>query len=61
MTRTSLDNKVLVSLPELQEIFSVGTRKLDLIATEAGAVVRIGKRKLYNVEKMKAFFDSISE
>lgn len=57
--RTSLNDKRLVTIKELQEIYSLGKNKLDNIGYHAGAIVRIGRSKLYNLEKMQAYFDNI--
>ena len=59
--RTSLNDKRLVTIKELQEIYSLGKNKLDNIGCQAGAIVRIGRSKLYSLEKMQTYFDNILE
>lgn len=54
------DNKITVNLKELQTMLSLGRHSADKIGTEAGAVVRIGKRKVYNVEKIQNYINSIA-
>ncbi len=53
--------KILVDIHELQEMLSVGMQSAAAIGTEAGAVVRIGRRKLYRVDKIKAYIDQLTE
>lgn len=51
------DNKITVDINELQGLLSVGKNTASRIGEEANAVIRIGKRKLYSVEKIKAYMD----
>ena len=51
------DNKITVDINELQGMLSVGKNTAIRIGEEANAVIRIGKRKLYSVEKIKAYMD----
>ena len=55
------DNKLLVDIVTLQAMLSCGKQSADKIGVQAGAVVRWGKRKLYNVEKIKNYINNISE
>lgn len=48
-------NKITVDINELQGMLSVGRNTALRIGEEANAVVRIGRRKLYNVEKIEAY------
>lgn len=60
-TNIDCDNKIAVDINGLQALLSVGRCTADEIGEKAGAVVRVGRRKLYNVEKVKAYFSNISE
>lgn len=60
-TRTKLDNKRFVNIEELQSIYSLGKAKLDSIGVQAGAVIRIGRSKLYNLEKIQVYFENQGE
>ena len=55
------DHKITVDINGLQAMLSIGKNTADEIGKEAGAVVRIGKRKLYNVAKVQAYIDCITE
>jgi hypothetical protein len=48
---------ITVDITGLQEMLSVGRNTADSIGEAAGAVIRIGKRKLYNVAKIEAYMD----
>ena len=50
-----VDNKISVDINELQGMLSVGRNTAFKIGEEAQAVIRIGKRKLYNVERIKEY------
>lgn len=55
------DKKVTVDINELQSMLSIGKRSADKIGEMAGAVIRVGRRKLYNVQKVEDFLNSVSE
>lgn len=59
--RTEVTEKILVDVEGLQELLSIGRRTADKVGEEAGAVVRIGRRKLYNVAKVAAYMDKLTE
>lgn len=64
MRKTSViecDNKITVDIIGLQGMLSLGKTTSNQIGEEAGAVIRIGKRKLYNVEKVKAYMNRLTE
>lgn len=50
--------KILVNRKELASMLSLGTVNADKVGTQANAVVRFGKRKLYNVQKIQAYIDA---
>ena len=51
----------LVDVEGLQEMLSIGRSTAAIVGEEAGAVVRIGRRKLYNVAKVAAYMDKLTE
>lgn len=55
------DNKITVDINGLQAMLSVGRNTANEIGEKAGAVIRIGRRKLYNVNKVQAYIDSNGE
>lgn len=66
MRKTNYDSQretpagvVLVDNKRLQDILSCGMQTAKQIAEEAGAAVNFGRRKLYNVEKIKAYLNKI--
>lgn len=54
------DEKITVDINGLQEMLSIGKNTATQIGRDAGAVVEIGKRRLYNVEKIKRYIDSLT-
>lgn len=50
-----------VDTPRLQKILSAGHRTAVQIGTEAGARVKVGRRVLWNVDKIQKYLDRISE
>ena len=63
MNNKTFDNtkKIAVNTEELMEIVGVGKNTAYKIGEDAGAVIRIGRRKLYNLSKIQAYLDSITE
>lgn len=53
--------KYAISTPELMKALSCGRSTAVKIGTAAGARVKFGKRILWNIEKVKAYLDSIAE
>ena len=51
-------DKIAVDINRLQDMLCVGKRSADRIGEEAGAVIKIGRRKLYNVEKIKTYINN---
>ncbi len=60
-TRSQNDNKILVDIVDLQAMLSLGYSACASIGESANAVVKFGRRKMYNVEKIRRYIDSISE
>lgn len=59
MQKTKTDgepiNKLMVDIESLRGLLSCGTTTARKIAESANASIKIGKRRLYNVEKIKAY------
>ena len=55
------DNKLAVSREELQELLGVGRDTAMKIGIEAKAKFKVGARALYNVAKIQAYIDSLSD
>ena len=55
------DTKITVDINGLQNMLSVGKNTAYKIGEEAGAVVRLGKRKLYIVSKIEDYINQKSE
>lgn len=54
-------NKIAIDINELQTMLSIGKNTAIDLGEKAGAVIRIGRRKLYNVKKIENYIDSITE
>ena len=57
----SCDNKIMVDINSLQEMLSCGKFTASQIGERAGAVLRFGRRKLYNVEKINEYINSMTK
>ena len=55
--RIETDNKVTVDIVGLQALLSCGIVTAKQIAEKAGATLCIGRRRLYNVEKIKEYIN----
>ena len=53
--------RIAVDTKELQTMLCCGRETACKIGTGAGARIHIGKRLLWNVEKIQAYLNSISE
>lgn len=53
-------NKISVDINGLMAMLSVGRKTATQIGDEAAAVVRVGRRKLYNVQKIQQYLDEIA-
>jgi len=58
---SNLKERVLVNLKELQALCGCGRCCAEEIAEKAEASVRIGRRHLFNVNKIQAYLDSIAQ
>lgn len=55
------DYKISVDVGGLMDMLSTGKNTAREVGEKAGAVIRIGRRKLYNVAKVQAYIDSITD
>lgn len=58
--RTEYNERILIDADALQTTLNCGKCTAEKIAAAAGAVVRVGKRKLYNVKKLETYLESIA-
>lgn len=54
-------NKMALDVNEVMEAFCVGKNTADKIGKEAGAIFKIGRRKLFSVSKLQAYIDKMTE
>lgn len=59
-TNTGSAEKLVVDINGLQDMLSIGKNKAYKIGEEAGAIVPIGRRKLYNVKKIEQYIDGLT-
>ena len=52
---------ILLDTKELQKVTSCGRDGAIKLGTKAGARVQLGRRVLWNVNKIRAYLDQISE
>ena len=55
--KTTNENKIMVDIVGLQGLLSCGMGTAKEIADKAGATLYFGRRRFYNVEKIKAYID----
>ena len=58
-TSAETSRKMAVDTKELQAMLSCGRETACKIGTEAGAKLQVGKRVLWNVDKVQAYIDSL--
>ncbi|RKI90548.1 hypothetical protein D7V94_13840 [Parablautia intestinalis] len=59
-SQLELKHRMLISTADLQELLSCGRSTTVKIGTEAGAKVQIGKRVLWNREKIQKYLNERS-
>ncbi len=59
--KTTDVKKILINVSDLQEMLCVGKNTAYQIGKDAGAVCRIGKRMLFNVEKINAYINALTD
>lgn len=55
------NNKITVDINGLQAMLSVGKNTAADVGEKAGAVIKIGRRKLYNVRKIELYMEQLTE
>ena len=55
------EDPLAVDSTGLQELVGAGGRTATVIGMAAGAKIKVGKRVLWNVNKVKKYLDEISE
>lgn len=63
MNKTNIaenENKISVDIKGLQSLTGVGRNTAAKIGEDAGAVIRIGRRKLYNVQLVQEYMNSLA-
>ena len=55
------DNKITVDINGLQAMLSVGKNTAADVGERAGAVIRIGRRKLYSVKRIEEYMQQLTE
>jgi hypothetical protein len=60
-TKHETVNRITVDISTLQSMLCVGRQSAVQIAKDAGAVLHIGRRTLYNVPKIEKYIESLTE
>lgn len=55
------ENKITVTLPELQNMLNCGRYSAEKIAVDAGAKIKIGRRTLYHVGKIESHLAKLAD
>lgn len=55
------NNNMAVGIDQLRNMLGVGKCTADKIGREAGAVIHMGRRKLFNVKKVQEYLDQKAE
>ena len=59
-TENRTEKLLAVDIKVLQQMLNLGRSLADEVGEKAGAVIRVGTRKLYNVEKVEEYINSIT-
>ena len=59
--RETQGHRVAVDIQELMTLLCVGRQTAERIGRESGAGFRVGKRKLYNMQKIQAYVDKLTD
>mgnify|MGYP001230968824 CR=1 FL=1 len=59
--RVRLDEMKALNREQLADYLSIGTQNATKLAEEAGAIIRVGKRVLFNRSLIDEYIDEISE
>jgi hypothetical protein len=55
------DKKITIDINELQTMLSVGRNTALQIGKNAGAVIKIGRRTLYRIDKIQEYMNTLTE
>ena len=55
---STIDNPLTVDIEALQGMLNVGETTARNIGRESGALVKIGRRSLYRVDRIKAYLET---
>ncbi len=58
--KKEIETRVAVDIAGLMDMLSVGRNTAMKIAEAAGATIKIGRRRLYNVSKIQSYMDARS-
>lgn len=60
MTNQNLNesNCMLIDLKGLMKMLSCGRVAAERVGKDSAAIVRVGRRKLYNIEKIRAYINT---
>lgn len=59
--KAETENRFAVDVYTLAKMLDCGEQTARQIGSDAGAVMRFGRRVLYNVNKIQIYLDSVSE
>lgn len=60
-TTIETDKRITVDINGLQTMLSVGKNTAATIGEQAGAVIHVGRRKLFNVAKVEHYMNALTE
>ena len=60
-TAIKTDRRITVDINGLQTMLSVGKNTAAAIGEQAGAVIHVGRRKLFNVAKVEHYVNTLAE
>ena len=55
------ETKLTVDIIGLQKMLGVGKATARKVGEDAGASIKVGRRKIYHVEKIKKYLESLTE
>lgn len=58
---TESTRQITTDITGLQEMLRTGRSTAEKIAQESGAVLRVGRRKMYFVPKIESYLESLTE
>ena len=59
--RVTGTNKIAVDAVELREMLGCGRAAAERFGQEAGAAFKVGRRKLFRVDRIMAYLDELTE